>query len=569
VDLLKLSDGSVLRRLAAHWEDSPVAALLRLPLQLVANLGVKLLSYLTLLTGAVLLVSAATPATDARLQVLDAIFPLAAIEASHLLSVIVGVLLIAVSRGIADQLRGAYHLTMWMLFAGVVLSLLKGIDVEEALVLGAAAVLLWMRRREFYRLCYPLNSRRSLYWILALAAGVAGYAWLGNWVHGIEDLRDPELWLSFDLEEQGSRFVRSLPLAAGAALGFLAWSFFRMPRPAMDAPDAEVLAKARRFLERHRVHGFAHLVFMGDKSLFYGADGAALIAYKRVRDRLVALGDPMGSDEAIDACIADFRRMADLYDLVPVFYEVAEENLHHYHDAGFSLFKIGEMAMVETASFSLAGRRGESLRHGVNRARREGVTVEILPQPLDEALWTELHAISTAWLETRGAAEKGFSLGRWDRAYLENSPMVVARRHERVVAFANLMPPYGGRELSIDLMRQLPDAPTGTMDLLFVTLIEHARASGIPLFNLGMAPLSGVGHSRFARPQERLARYAYDYGSRLYNYKGLRAFKEKFNPRWQGRYIAYPLLTPLPTLLVDIAALIAGGYRRLLWPGAQ
>jgi len=76
--------------------------------------------------------------------------------------------------------------------------------------------------------------------------------------------------------------------------------------------------------------------------------------------------------------------------------------------------------------------------------------------------------------------------------------MVVARWQGRVVAFANLMPAYGGGELSVDLMRQADDAPTGTMDLLFVTLIEHARAQGVPLFNLGMAPLSGVGQCRFA-----------------------------------------------------------------------
>ena len=112
-------------------------------------------------------------------------------------------------------------------------------------------------------------------------------------------------------------------------------------------------------------------------------------------------------------------------------------------------------------------------------------------------------------------------------------------------------------------MRQVPEAPTGTMDLLFVQMIQWARGAGYTWFNLGMAPLSGVGKNRYARPDERLARIAYDFGSRLYNYKGLRSFKEKFHPVWQSRFIAYPLYRPLPTLLVDIAALIAGGYRQI------
>ena len=134
-----------------------------------------------------------------------------------------------------------------------------------------------------------------------------------------------------------------------------------------------------------------------------------------------------------------------------------------------------------------------------------------------------------------------------------------------MVAFASLTPSYRGRtEVGVDLIRQLPDAPVGTMDYLFTEMIQYARAEGYAWFNLGMAPLSGVGKIRYARPDERFARYAYDYGNRLYNYKGLRSFKEKFHPEWRSRYIAYPIFSPLPMLLVDIAALIAGGYRRVL-----
>lgn len=126
------------------------------------------------------------------------------------------------------------------------------------------------------------------------------------------------------------------------------------------------------------------------------------------------------------------------------------------------------------------------------------------------------------------------------------------------------MPTYRGRqELGVDLMRQVQDAPTGAMDLLFVEMMTWARDEGYAWFNLGMAPLSGVGNSRYARPDERLARLAYDYGSRLYNYKGVRSFKEKFHPQWQSRYIAYPFYRSLPMLLVDIAALVAGGYSRI------
>ena len=113
-------------------------------------------------------------------------------------------------------------------------------------------------------------------------------------------------------------------------------------------------------------------------------------------------------------------------------------------------------------------------------------------------------------------------------------------------------------------MRHLPDAPVGVMDLLFVELIDYARSHGFAYFNLGMAPLRGVGETRYARTGERLLRLVYEHGNRFYNYKGLRSYKEKFHPEWRGSYLAFPYFTPVPGLLIDIAALIAGGYWRVL-----
>ena len=339
-----------------------------------------------------------------------------------------------------------------------------------------------------------------------------------------------------------------------------------LPKTASTRPDAQSLAEAETILKQYGGSEFAHLLFLGDKFLLWSPDRKAFIQYGKIRDRLMALGDPCGDPNAFDAAIIAFRDYADRHDLTPCFYEVSETHMHRYHDAGFALFKLGETAVVELGAFTTAGKRGETLRHSVNRARRAGAEFELLDQPLGDALWPQLRAISDAWLEARGAAEKGFSLGNYDEAYLRRSPIAVVRVNEHVVAFANLTPDYGSHaELSIDLMRYRPDAPPGTMDYLFVELIQYAQAQGYQYFNLGMAPLGGVGETRYARASEKVARLAFEYGKRFYNYKGLRSFKEKFHPQWRSAYLAYPVLTPLPTLLMDSAALIAGGYRRIFF----
>ena len=551
--------------LVRQWRAGRLTGLLRLPLNMLASLGIRALAYLTFGGGVILLASAAFPTLTDRLAILQDYLPLAAIEISHTLSIAAGALLIALSRGIAAQVRSAYHLTQALLVSGALLTFLKGIDYEEAIILLSVALLLWRQRKRFYRESYPLLSPRSLLWLAGLVVAIIGFAWLGNLVHGGIPLGWDHL-SRFAHNLDAPRFARGLLAAAATTIAFIGWSFFKRPWTTTECTSGEALAEAETVLNRHGGSEFAHLLFLGDKSLLWTPDRRAFIQYGRIRDRLISLGDPCGDPDAFDAAILAFRDYADLHDLTPCFYEVSETHMHHYHDAGFALFKLGETAMISLADFTMAGKRGESLRHSINRARRDGTEFELLEQPLDASLWSQLQAISDSWLAERHAAEKGFSLGNYNEAYLRRSAIAVIRVQQQIVAFANLMPDYGSHSvLSIDLMRHLPDAPPGTMDLLFVELIQYAKAQGYRYFNLGMAPLGGVGETRYARTGEKLARLAYEYGTRLYNYKGLRSFKEKYHPDWRSTYLAYPLLTPLPMLLLDNMALIAGGYRRIFF----
>ena len=550
-------------RWVRYWQDSAAVALVRLPLGVLTAIGVRALAYLTFGAGVVLLVSAAFPALADRLSVLDRYLPLATIEASHLLSVVIAVLLIAVSRGIADQVKNAYRIAIVLLVSGALFSLVKGIDYEEALILSLIAIVLRIQRKNFYRNAIAINSLRTVYWLLSLVIAVAGFMGLGAWVHGEIPLQLERL-LSFAPSLEAPRFARSLLFATLVVIVLLAWSLFRSARPTLQRAGVTELAEAKAVLDVHGGSSFSHLVFLGDKYLYWPPQRRSFIQYATIRDRVVALGDPCGDPAGFDEAILGFREFADMHDLVPVFYEVADQHAYRYHDAGFALFKMGEMAYVELENFSLAGRRGESLRHSVNRAKREGLSFELWSPPFDQSTWRTLRSISDAWLQHIDAAEKAFSLGNFQEAYLSLTPIAVVKHSGKVIAFSNLMPDYGAREeLSIDLMRYSPDAPGGTMDYMFVELLQWAKLQNYRYFNLGMAPLAGVGEARFARPQERMARLAFEYGNRFYNYKGLRSFKEKFHPQWRSHYLAYPVFTSLPALLLDTAALVAGGYRRI------
>jgi len=112
-------------------------------------------------------------------------------------------------------------------------------------------------------------------------------------------------------------------------------------------------------------------------------------------------------------------------------------------------------------------------------------------------------------------------------------------------------------------MRYGQRAPKDVMDALFAHLMLWGKAQGYRWFPIGMAPLSGFETSPVAPLWARLASFLYQHGEAVYNFQGLRAFKEKFVPVWQPRYLAYPGGLRLARVLADVAALIAGGYRRI------
>jgi phosphatidylglycerol lysyltransferase len=177
---------------------------------------------------------------------------------------------------------------------------------------------------------------------------------------------------------------------------------------------------------------------------------------------------------------------------------------------------------------------------------------------------TAVEAVSAAWLGGYKVREKGFSLGAFDTHYLARQPLALVHQNERLVAFANVLCTQQKLEASIDLMRQLPDAPGSTMDFMFTQLMLHFQAHGTQRFGLGMAPMSGMVQHELAPRWHRFGRLLFDHGESFYNFRGLRSFKEKFDPTWEPRYLAAPGGIASIFVLADIAALIGGGLRGVI-----
>ena len=230
--------------------------------------------------------------------------------------------------------------------------------------------------------------------------------------------------------------------------------------------------------------------------------------------------------------------------------------------AGF--IKLGEAGRVNLADFTLDGSGHKELRYFQRKLGKEGCTFEIVPAGRIEPLLPDLRRVSDAWLGSKKTREKGFTLGFFSEEYLRNFPAAVVRQNGKLIAFANVWCSGGQEELSVDLMRHLPEAPNGTMDFLFIELMQWARGQGYRWFDLGMAPLSGLENHALAPLWARTGTFIFRHGEHFYNFQGLRSYKEKFNPQWEPRYLVCPKVHLLPRILADLATLISGGLKGLV-----
>lgn len=523
-------------------------------------------SALAFLAGLVLLLSSATPALAPRLQFMTAIAPLFVIELSHFFASLTAVLLLLMAAGLWRRLEGAWAATLLLLGAGIVFALFKGGDYEEAGLLGLIATALYPTRGAFLRKSRLLSDALSAPWLLAVMGAVAAAGWLGFFAYRHVEYTD-DLWWSFLRDNDASRFLR-----AGAGVAVVVsvagvWTLLDHPKARWRGrPSPQDLQDARAVIaQAEDMRGDAYLALLGDKDLFFSESRKSFIAFRVRGARWLAMSEPCGlRSERLDL-MWRFAEVADTAGAAPVFYAIGESLLPAVAQLGFVARKIGESALVPLSSFSLEGKAKANLRNGCNKAEREGASFELLPPGSAKAILDELKAVSDAWLLLHHGREKAFSLGRFDAAYLDLTPLAVVRCGGRIGAFANVWTTPDKRELSVDLMRYDPAiAPKNAIGYMFVRLMEWGRAQGFAEFDLGMAPFSGLPAHRLAPLIYRLGAAVFEDGEQIYGFKGLRAFKEKFDPIWRPSYIAMRPDVPSSAALLDVALLTSGGWLGLI-----
>jgi phosphatidylglycerol lysyltransferase len=369
-------------------------------------------------------------------------------------------------------------------------------------------------------------------------------------------------WTVTGYQLQGARFLRSAASMLFAVLAATIYVLLRTPVHFEPPTEPEIDG----VLAAHATYGSGTtplMVAVGDKAVFFHEDRGFCL-YRTIGPYLAVFSDPVVRSAADRASFLDalFAFSAGV-DRRPLFYQISPDWIPLLHDRGYHFFKLGEEAIVPLERITLTGHAGKMPRQYLRRAERDGITFRVMEPPEVAARTAELAEVSDHWLRAKQVIERQFSIGYFDPPYVARFRCAVVEENNdsrRILAFANLLEGPRRGELSVDLMRYRTDGPT-VMDFLITSILLWGKQAGYRTFNLGMAPLASVGEQRGAHRRERLASLVFRRGEQWYNFQGVRYYKQKFNPDWLPRYMAYEAAWEWPVALANVSALIAGSWK--------
>ncbi len=532
--------------------------------------SIRAVALLTAVMGIIDVLSGLTPTLHSHLIILEQYSPFGVSIGGHLTSVLAGFALIILASGLWRKKRLAWALAVTILIISVPVHLFKGLDYGEALLAALLAGWLIYLRSHYHARTDPPSVRQGLVALLValvftLAYGVIGFYLLDR--HFIVNGQRVTFSLLGALRQTGvmftqfynpglmpttrfaSYFVSSIYVVGAVTIGY---ALIMLIRPVLvrKGPSPEERQKAKEIVEAYGCTSLARMVLFDDK-LYYISPGGSVIGYVVEGRIALALGDPIGPPEDTEPCITGFEEFCSRNDWQAAFSQVLPDYLEAYREMGCHALCIGSEAVIDLATFSIAGGEKKNIRTGVNKMKRLGYTAEILDPPHPQELLDELRQVSDEWLTEMHGYEKRFSLGWFDETYLNSTRIIVIHNPGGYInAFANILPEYQANEISIDLMRHLPQAESGMMDFLFVSLIEWAKGQGCATFNMGLSGLAGIGDNPADPAIDRAMHYIYEHMNQFYNFKGLHEFKAKYDPHWLPRYLIYPSPASLPAVAI-------------------
>jgi phosphatidylglycerol lysyltransferase len=286
-----------------------------------------------------------------------------------------------------------------------------------------------------------------------------------------------------------------------------------------------------------------------------GPHPRACVAYVDTGSAWVAAGAPIAEPSNRSAAANAFVRDARAAGRRACFFGIEQPELE-----GFAHLLLGEQPSWNPAEWPDIVARHRRVREQLRRAAAKGVRVrKVLASDLSpgSVLRVACEALAREWLAFRPMPPMRFVVALEPFVFADEHRYFVAERGDDVVAFLSAVPVYATRGWLVEDLPRSRRAPNGSIEMLIDAMMRDAASESVspyvsPYVTMGLAPLTGPVSTAF-----RLARFV---GRPLYDFRGLRSFKERLRPSsWQSVWLAFPRSEMAALHVVESLRAFAGG----------
>lgn len=491
------------------------------------------------LFGFFMILSALIPDDVSHLPLIGRLDPIQAELVWQFPSILIGGLFFILARLVKNRLHFAIVLTYWLFLITIIYINLAGFSIPTSIFLALLFVMMISIRKQLNRQAFTYSWEGFTKDMMFLASTFV-ILFIVEAPHQIRPIKNIQ---HININHYIVTWLHILLLAV-VAFSVFGFVIFLASRKRQSIGEPFEIERFDRLLNQyHCDNSEAGLAYLGDKLLYwYQVDQQDKMVFQFTikNNKCIVMSDPMGDQSVVRKATTAFLKEARSQNMSVVFYEIRQSTTLLLHEFGYDFIKFGESAKVKLKTFSTEGHQGKKYRVVLNRFHKLNYSFAILKPPHSQVLLDELEKVSLNWLN--GRKEKGFSLGFFNRDYLQLAPIAVVKDETgKILAFANFLPTNNTELATVDLMRyELDETPNGIMDYLFINLFLHFKEQGVTYFDLGMAPLANVGNMENSFIQEKIAYLIYSLSTKFYSFGGLRKYKQKFSPQWHSKYIAYP-----------------------------
>ncbi|MDD2523574.1 MAG: phosphatidylglycerol lysyltransferase domain-containing protein [Endomicrobiaceae bacterium] len=476
--------------------------------------------------GTIILFSGVTTVSSSIIQRLVEYIPSIILDLLHFLISIIGIMLLFVSRGLILRIKKAYSIAIILLSILFPLALINGYGYEKIVSLIIILSLIIPAKKYFYRTLSLMTLRLNILWFSAISIVFLTSTWLGFFVYK----QDIYSWTNF-LESlfsnsDASRFLRiCMGMAIIMIMVLISEIFkrYKYKKTTVNVNNVKKLVDTSKYV-------YGNYAFE-NKNIF-DMNTNTFMMYYQINNSAIAFGDPVGDNKSSRELIWNFKEMTDLKNIKPTFIYLGYKNLKIYDDIGLDIASFGADANILLDTFSVNENSLMDIKKISDNMENTGYSFEVIEREEFVKVQKYIGFVDYQWEQDfAGLKNKMF-----DVSSKNANKYIVIKKDNFISAYAYLLLSDNKYESFVSNIRYTNDCNNNIVQFILFKAISWAKNNQYKWFNLGLTPNDKIILDDDFIKKAKIFVFAEHF---KYDMNTLIEFKNKFNPVWKNKYVAF------------------------------